>query len=884
MTGRSVPPVDDAITALRLQLLHNGYAPIPVVAADAPGQSPGKRPGLAGWQLLPLDPQTIRRWSVGPLRRCSNTGLRTGTLLGIDIDVLEPGLARELCALATRFLGSTPLRRIGQAPKSLLCYRAAEPSAKLATPVVHLPDGSKAQVEILGQGQQVVAYGRHPVTGSEYEWPESGPDAVPLAELPAVDQTQVRAFLAAAAAQMAEVAGQPHPPPGAEPARVDRQSSRKRQSPSPEVAHTSFFEQVNSRALTDIPRWFLQLFPQGYWQPNGSKPPGAWRVTSADLGRALEEDISVHETEGGHDFGIGQSKTPIDLVLEHGGASSAQEAALRLCDWLGVSPESLGWRNSGRQPASSGQNPPAAAPEPLADEPWPEPVDFLADEQATGMPVLHAKHLPEALYPFVRDTAARMGVDPFSVALSALVACSSVVSEQWCLQPKAKDFTWQEQPRLWGAIVGDPSIRKTPVIRACTQPIDQLDAAARQHHAAEMRDYRVDHARWKLDGSDPATEPRPPRLNRYLVESTTVEALTEILRDDSEARQSAPAGKVLVRSDEMSEFIANLDRYRQGGKGSGDRGAYLRLYNGGRHTIDRVGRGPLAASSWSACLLGGIQPGPIQRIARDTEDDGLLQRLLYCVPGLQAEGEDRPPDKAALQRYETLFPALAGLHPRSFGSDQQIRAVVLHADAHRHRLEITALGRGLEAMPDASPRWRAMMGKWPGFFARLLLTFHLIDLADARVRQADAPVQDVVSEDLARRVAALMRDVVLPHLLRAEALMFSTAQTAHARWIAGFLLAHDRTRVTARDIVQAYGSLRSPEARRDLSEVMESLVTVGWVRPEPQANPARPIAAWTVNPAVRTLFAERAARERQTRRQVQQQVAETIRQRQARRG
>jgi enamine deaminase RidA (YjgF/YER057c/UK114 family) len=31
-----------------------------------------------------------------------------------------------------------------------------------------------------------------------------------------------------------------------------------------------------------------------------------------------------------------------------------------------------------------------------------------------------------------------------------------------------------------------------------------------------------------------------------------------------------------------------------------------------------------------------------------------------------------------------------------------------------------------------------------------------------------------------------MRDILLPHLLRAEAVMFATAQTGHARWIADF--------------------------------------------------------------------------------------------------
>ncbi|GGC70899.1 hypothetical protein GCM10011504_55830 [Siccirubricoccus deserti] len=77
--------------------------------------------------------------------------------------------------------------------------------------------------------------------------------------------------------------------------------------------------------------------------------------------------------------------------------------------------------------------------------------------------------------------------------------------------------------------------------------------------------------------------------------------------------------------------------------------------------------------------------------------------------------------------------------------------------------------------------------------------------------------------------------------------------------------------------MQAYGALRAPEARRELQEVMETLVTVGWLRPEPQANPTRAPTAWAVNPKVHATFAARAEAERERRRQAQQDTAEAIR-------
>ena len=511
---------------------------------------------------------------------------------------------------------------------------------------------------------------------------------------------------------------------------------------------------------------------------------------------------------------------------------------------------------------------------------WEAPVDFFDDPAVTGTPALTADHLPDALGPFVADTSRRMGVEPATVALAALVSCASVMNEDWQIQPKQHDSTWTEGARLWGAIVGPPSILKTPVITACTKPVDRLDAEARKRHAAEMQRYKVAAAAWKKAGKeDGEPEPAPPKLERYLVEGTTVEALSEVLRDDAEARQCAPLGKVLVRQDEMSEWLSGFDRYRAGGRGGGDRGAYLRLYNGGRYTVDRIGRGSFSVPNWSACIIGGIQPEPIQRIAREAADDGLLQRFIYCVPGSQGGGEDRMPDHAASRRYEALFPALAALRPpQAYDEDDgRVLVVKLHAAAHGHRLGIERLIAAVSALPGQSTRLKAALGKWNGLFARLALTFHLIEIADARAREVQSPTLTILSKENAKRAAALMRDVLLPHLLRAEAVMFNTTQTNHARWIAGYILAKGEGRVTLRDIVRAYGPLRPPEAKRELMEVMDSLVSVCWLRPEDQANPARPPSAWHVNPAVYSVFAARAAAEKQRRAEERARLAEMFR-------
>jgi hypothetical protein len=204
--------------------------------------------------------------------------------------------------------------------------------------------------------------------------------------------------------------------------------------------------------------------------------------------------------------------------------------------------------------------------------------------------------------------------------------------------------------------------------------------------------------------------------------------------------------------------------------------------------------------------------------------------------------------------------------------------VRLHADAHGHRIALDELLTALKALPDTTARMKASLGKFPGIYARLCLVFHLIECAGERMDNRIGRSLQVVTADTARRAALYLRDVLLPHLGRAEAVMYSTTQTGHAHWIAGFILSRKFGRVTRRDITRAYGNLRAPERAAELTSVMAGLAAMEWVREETPDNPARPPAAWSVNPQVHSLFAARAEVERDRRKAVRESNARHFRQ------
>lgn len=159
-----------------LRLFDNGYEPIPI----RPGE---KRPAVKGWSDVPINLAQVEAWAKE--HAACGIGLRTGTLVGVDIDVLDPDLAHQLGQIVEERLGAT-LMRVGLWPKRLYLYRTALPFAK----------SQIRSIEVLGRGQQLVAFGMHPATRQPYHWPlGETPLDVPFCDLPLVDQEKARTLL-----------------------------------------------------------------------------------------------------------------------------------------------------------------------------------------------------------------------------------------------------------------------------------------------------------------------------------------------------------------------------------------------------------------------------------------------------------------------------------------------------------------------------------------------------------------------------------------------------------------------------------------------------------------------------------------------------------------
>ena len=175
----------EEIVAVRQRLLERQFQPIAVYNWDYPSipkKDRGKRPSEPNWQ------NTIGM----PVYHdyAENTGVLTGVVYPLDIDIEDPTIVAEIVAMAETLFGRTSIRCRSNSPRRLLPYRFKGDEARKF--VVKLSCG---KCEFLGRGQQFVGFGKHP-SGADYEWQGQSLDEIAIDELPVVDAAAIRAFVA----------------------------------------------------------------------------------------------------------------------------------------------------------------------------------------------------------------------------------------------------------------------------------------------------------------------------------------------------------------------------------------------------------------------------------------------------------------------------------------------------------------------------------------------------------------------------------------------------------------------------------------------------------------------------------------------------------------
>jgi hypothetical protein len=171
--------------AVAPQLAARGWRPFP-------GYQETKVPAMRGWPGLNKAEwdsadlvATVERYQP-PEAFCCCLAVQA-EIVAIDLDIVNPVHAIAAAELADKLLGTTPLLRIGLAPKCLRVYRN--------------DDGVRSRklhpLEVFAGSGQFVAYGWHPKAGRPYQWPNGSPLDLNAdsTQIPAVTRVQLDRFI-----------------------------------------------------------------------------------------------------------------------------------------------------------------------------------------------------------------------------------------------------------------------------------------------------------------------------------------------------------------------------------------------------------------------------------------------------------------------------------------------------------------------------------------------------------------------------------------------------------------------------------------------------------------------------------------------------------------
>ncbi len=497
---------------------------------------------------------------------------------------------------------------------------------------------------------------------------------------------------------------------------------------------------------------------------------------------------------------------------------------------------------------------------------WDEPVSL--PDGAPDVVAFDPALMPDTLLPWVRDIAERQQVPLDFPAVGAIVVAGAMVGRQLGIYPRRHDDSWVVVPNLWGAIVGRPSIGKTPPLRECMKPMDRLVAKAEEQYEADLMEFETTkfvaeamEAARKESMKKAAKEGKsgeverlaaemsaktlPPVKRRYKTNDATVEKLGELLIEN-------PNGLLNFR-DELVGWLRAMDKAGH----ESDRAFWLEAYVGtGGHEVDRIGRGSRHIPALCMSVLGGIQPGPLESYVYDAmneggaRDDGLLQRFQLIVWPNRPDVYklvDRAPSVeakyAAFAVYERLAAIdISAIGPSIVDSDaREIPAIHFSEEAQRMFDEWQTALKNRLLVGDMSAPLEAHLGKQDVLVAKLALLCHLIDSPKDQCGVSLNSTLRAIAwaeylETHAKRLYAFAEN---PEITRARALL--------DRIEAGDVPDDE---CTQRDVYRKqWTRLRTVE---EVADAVQALTAFGWVRLEHRENGnGRPSDVLRIHPQLR---------------------------------
>jgi hypothetical protein len=336
--------------------------------------------------------------------------------------------------------------------------------------------------------------------------------------------------------------------------------------------------------------------------------------------------------------------------------------------------------------------------------------------------------LPAPIARFVTEQARVIGCDHSALAMACLAGFSGALDHRFRLK-MMRHGTWYVSSRLWVLLVGDVSVKKTPIINAALAEIETIQGELQKEYKRQYAEYK----KALSDKNDPKPE-EPEKPQRYISTDTTVEAIADIL-------SRSPRG-ILIKRDELSGWLGSMEKYGGTGGANSDRAFWLQSFNGGCYTVDRIKRGETFIENLSVCIIGSIQPEKLGEIHGLTSD-GLMQRFLPITVRSGMFATDTPVNADA---YQLLIRQLTNMKPADLILADD--ALPVMEDLRRRLHELEQVGDGI------AHGFTGFVGKLAGYAGSLALLLHLISAPEGSI---------LVHRQTVENVKGLVLDFILRH-------------------------------------------------------------------------------------------------------------------------
>lgn len=489
---------------------------------------------------------------------------------------------------------------------------------------------------------------------------------------------------------------------------------------------------------------------------------------------------------------------------------------------------------------------------------WTTPDETLLEDRRGELPEFPDDIFPLSLSRWLSRASQGAGVRIDHIAIPMLGVASSLIGKARRVQASS---SWIEPTTIWTCIVGHSGDRKTPGLRVILRALDRIeDENAPQQRAAEqLHRLRAEKAKAVLKAwrkachealsAKPPREPKPMPIEAVdpgnfiypslYVQDSTIQRLAKLC-------EVRPRGMMQIR-DELSGLFTGMARQPDA------RGFYLECWNGEKHIVERVdNKRSITVPNLLVGILGGFQPDKLAR-AFAGDEDGMYARFLFGWPATPAYAPLSDSIGEVDPVFQGILTKLIRLPDEDANSQFAPRIIPLSRDARdrfeEYRVWVDSVKRGLEG------REQQWLVKSETQVLRLASTLtyldwaSLDDLSGTGISRISAGMEpDQVSESCMVAATRLLCEYFWPHARAALRQIGLTDRHRHLRRALRWIKANNRIEVSLKDVRrEAFGGALDAEQARDL---LDRLVTVGWLRLEKTDTGGRPRERWLVNPVI----------------------------------